>query len=171
MNNIILCGFMGCGKSTVGRNLAKMTGRKFLDMDNFIEETAGMTIPEIFDKKGESGFRDLEHEACRALARRSGLIVASGGGALTYARNVAVFKGTDTVVLLDVPLAVIRERLKHDTTRPLLQRPDKDEAMKALYEKRLPLYQKAADVTVPGRSTPYRTAQAMMQALKFEGKI
>ena len=105
---------MGCGKSTVGRNLAKMTGRKFLDMDNYIEETAGMTIPEIFEQQGESGFRDLEHEACQALASRSGLIVASGGGALTYERNVAVFKGTDTVVLLDVPLETIRQRLMHD---------------------------------------------------------
>ena len=162
---------MGCGKSTVGKNLAKMTGRKFLDMDNYIEETAGMTIPEIFEQQGESAFRDLEHEACRALASRSGLIVASGGGALTFERNVAVFKGTDTVVLLDVPLETIRQRLEHDTTRPLLQRPDRDEAMKALYEQRLPLYQKAADVTVHGKSTPYQTAQAMVQALKFEGKI
>ena len=162
---------MGCGKSTVGKNLAKMTGRKFLDMDNYIEETVGMTIPAIFDKMGENGFRDLEHEACQALANRSGLIVASGGGALTYERNVAVFKGTDTVVLLDVPLEIIRQRLAQDTTRPLLQRPDRDEAMKALYEQRLPLYQKAADVTVHGKSTPYQTAQAMVQALKFEGKI
>ena len=162
---------MGCGKSTVGKNLAKMTGRKFLDMDNYIEETAGMTIPAIFDKMGENGFRDLEHEACKALANRSGLIVASGGGALTFERNVAVFKGTDTVVLLDVPLETIRQRLEHDTTRPLLQRPDRDEAMKALYEQRLPLYQKAADVTVHGKCTPYQTAQAMVQALKFEGKI
>jgi shikimate kinase len=171
MNNIILCGFMGCGKSTVGRNLAKMTGRKFLDMDNYIEETAGMTIPEIFEQQGESGFRELEHRACQALSERSGLIVASGGGALTFERNVAVFRGRDTVVLLDVPLETIRQRLAHDTTRPLLQRPDRDEAMQALYEQRLPLYQKAADVTVPGRSTPYQTAQAMLQTLKFEGKI
>ena len=162
---------MGCGKSTVGKNLAKMTGRKFLDMDNYIEETAGMTIPEIFEQQGESGFRELEHRACQALSERSGLIVASGGGALTFERNVAVFKGTDTVVLLDVPLETIRQRLEHDTTRPLLQRPDRDEAMKALYEQRLPLYQKAADVTVHGKSTPYQTAQAMVQALKFEGKI
>ena len=171
MNNIILCGFMGCGKSTVGRNLAKMTGRKFLDMDNYIEETAGMTIPEIFEQQGESGFRELEHRACQALSERSGLIVASGGGALTFERNVAVFRGRDTVVLLDVPLETIRQRLAHDTTRPLLQRPDRDEAMQVLYEQRLPLYQKAADITVQGKSTPYRTAQAMVQALKFEGKI
>ena len=70
-----------------------------------------------------------------------------------------------------MPLETIRQRLAHDTTRPLLQRPDRDEAMQALYEQRLPLYQKAADVTVQGKSTPYRTAQAMVQALKFEGKI
>ena len=63
MNNIILCGFMGCGKSTVGRNIARKTGRRFIDMDRFIEQRANATVSELFAERGEEGFRELEHEA------------------------------------------------------------------------------------------------------------
>ncbi len=165
MNNVILCGFMGCGKSTVGKNLARKTGRKFLDMDRYIEEKAGMTVSEIFAAEGEAGFRDREHEACLELAQLHGLIIAAGGGALTFERNVEAFRGKDRIVLLDVELDDIRSRLQNDTTRPLLQRPDRDEAMRALYEKRLPLYRRAADVTVKGRNTPLGTAFAIIREL------
>lgn len=166
MNNIILCGFMGCGKSTVGRNLARKSGRKFLDMDAYIEEKAGMTVSEIFDKYGENGFRDMEHKACLELAEMSDLVVASGGGAFTFERNVRAFKGRDTIVFLDVPLEVIKNRLKNDKIRPLLQRPDKDKAMKELYDKRYPIYKKAADIAVAGQNTPLKTAFQVMNAVE-----
>ena len=168
MNNIVLCGFMGCGKSTVGKNLARKTGRSFVDMDRYIEQREGMTVAEIFEKYGEDGFRDREHEACRELAGMNGLIIASGGGALTFERNVKVFKGTDTIVFLNVPLNVIAQRLKNDTRRPLLQRPDKDKVMRELYEKRMPSYLAAADVTVPGQGTPLKTAFAIMEATNIK---
>ncbi len=165
MNNIVLCGFMGCGKSTVGKNLARKTGRKFLDMDSCIEEKAGMSISRIFEEFGESGFRDMEHEVCKELASLSGLVIASGGGAFTFKRNIEVFKGKDTIVLIDVPLDIIKFRLRNDKTRPLLQRPDKDKAMKELYEKRLPLYKAAADITVQGKATPLKTAFDIIDAV------
>lgn len=165
MNNIVLCGFMGCGKTTVGRNLARKAGRKFIDMDLYIEEKAGMKISEIFEKFGESRFRDMEHEACLELADAEGLVIASGGGAFTFQRNIDAFRGKDKIVLLDVPLDIIKQRLKNDTTRPLLQRPDKDEAMRELYEKRLPVYLSAADITVSGKSTPLKTAYAILNAI------
>ncbi len=165
MDNIVLCGFMGCGKSTVGRNIANKTGRKFLDMDSYIEHKANMKVSEIFEKYGESGFRDMEHEACKELSEMSNLIIASGGGAFTFKRNCEVFKGKDTVVLLDVPLDVIKYRLRNDKIRPLLQRPDKDSAMKELYEKRLPLYKSAADIIVSGKNTPGKTAFAVIDAV------
>ena len=165
MDNIVLCGFMGCGKSTVGKNIARKTGKKFLDMDSYIEKKAGMTVSEIFDKYGESAFRDMEHEACKELSEMKDLIIASGGGAFTFERNVEVFKGKDTIVLLDVPLGVIKYRLRNDKTRPLLQRPDKDKAMQELYEKRLPLYKSAADIIVSGRNTPIKTAFSVIDAV------
>ncbi len=158
MDNIVLCGFMGCGKSTVGKNLARKTGRKFLDMDAYIEQKAGMRVSQIFEKYGESGFRDMEHNACMELCEMSELVIASGGGAFTFERNVEVFKGRDIIVLLDVPLETIEQRLKGDKTRPLLQKPDRAKVMKELYEKRLPLYRAAADITVCGKKTPLGTA-------------
>lgn len=165
MDNIVLCGFMGCGKSTVGKNLARKTGRKFLDMDSYIETKAGMTVSEIFDKYGEDGFRDMEHQACIELSDTADLVIASGGGAFTFKRNAEVFKGKDTIVLLDVPLDVIKNRLKNDKTRPLLQKPDKDRVMQELYDKRLPLYKAAADVVVAGKNTPLKTAYAVIDAV------
>ncbi len=165
MDNIILCGFMGCGKSTVGKNIARKTGKHFLDMDTYIEEKAGMSVSEIFEKYGESGFRDMEHEACKELSQMSGYIIASGGGAFTFSRNAEVFKGKDTIVLLDVPLDIIKFRLRNDKTRPLLQKPDKDKVMQELYEKRLPLYSSAADIVVSGKNTPMKTALAVIEAV------
>ncbi len=163
MNNIVLCGFMGCGKSTVGKIIARKTGKKFLDMDKYIEQKAGMSVSDIFARHGEAGFRDMEHEACNELSAQSGLIIAAGGGALTFERNVAEFRGKDTVVLLDVPLEVIKRRLKNDTRRPLLQRPDKDRVMAELYRKRMPLYLAAADVVIKGAATPMKTACLVME--------
>lgn len=165
MDNIVLCGFMGCGKSTVGKNIARKTGKRFLDMDAYIEEKAGMSISEIFEKHGESGFRDMEHEACKELSEMSGYVIASGGGAFTFSRNVEVFKGKDQIVLLDVPLDVIKFRLRNDKTRPLLQKPDKDKVMQELYEKRLPLYTSAADIVVSGKNTPMKTAYSVIEAV------
>ena len=170
MNNIVLCGFMGCGKSTVGKNVARKTGKKYVDMDHYIEEKAGMRVSEIFEKYGEQGFRDMEHEACVELSKEKNLIIASGGGALTFERNVEVFKQSDTVVLLDVDLETIKYRLLNDKKRPLLQRPDKDDAMTELYNKRLPLYRAAADITVKGQSTPLKTAFAVMDAVRLSNK-
>lgn len=168
MNNVVLCGFMGCGKSTVGKNLARKTGRKLIDMDAYIEKKAGMTVSEIFETYGEQGFRDMEHEACKELADMSNLIIASGGGAFTFQRNVEVFKGKDNIVLIDVPLGIIKYRLRNDTTRPLLQRPDKDRAMEELYNKRLPIYKEACDLVISGQSTPLKTAYAIIEALKIK---
>lgn len=166
MNNIVLCGFMGCGKSTVGKNIARKSGRKFLDMDAYIENKAQMTITEIFDKYGESGFRDMEHNACLELAELEGLVIASGGGAFTFKRNVEAFKGKDKIVFLDVPLGIIKSRLKNDTTRPLLQRPDRDKVMKELYDNRYPIYHAAADIVVKGKNTPLKTAFAVIDAVE-----
>ncbi len=165
MDNIVLCGFMGCGKSTVGKNLARKTGKKFIDMDSYIEKKAGMTVTEIFDKFGEKGFREMEYEACKELSEMKGLIIASGGGAFTFKRNVDAFKGRDIIVLLDVPIKTIKYRLRNDKSRPLLQKPDKDKVMQELYERRLPVYREAADVVVSGKNTPLGTAFSVIDAV------
>ncbi len=168
MNNVVLCGFMGCGKSTVGKNLARKTGRRFIDMDAYIESRQGMTVSEIFEKLGEQGVRDIEHEVCVELSDMNNLIIASGGGAFTFKRNVEAFKGKDKIVFLDVKLDVIKQRLKNDTRRPLLQRPDRDRVMEELYNRRLPVYRDAADIIVEGQSTPLKTAYAVIEAVRLK---
>lgn len=163
--NIVLCGFMGCGKSTVGALLAKKTGMSFVDLDTYIENKAGMTVSEIFAQYGEAHFRALEREASKELAAKSGVVLAAGGGTLTFSENVEILKQGGSIVLLDLPVKVVAERLKNDKTRPLLNQPDKDKVMKELYEKRLPLYRQAADYTVDAAQSPLQVCAEIMDTL------
>lgn len=164
--NIVLCGFMGCGKTTIGKALAKKTGMSLVDTDKYIEEKENMTISDIFKVYGEGYFRELEHKACVELANISNLIIATGGGALTYERNVKALKKSCVIVLLDVPVDVLYERLKFDTTRPLLQREDKKEAMTELYNKRMPLYKKASDIVIDGNASPFSVTDSIIKAVE-----
>jgi len=169
---IVLCGFMGCGKTTVGKALARRLGWEFIDMDSWIEQQAGASVSEIFEIRGEPAFRALEREACRTLAQRSRCVIASGGGALTFAENVQTFRAAQCpIVLLDVPLDVILLRLRSDTTRPLLQRPDKAQAARRLYDARLPLYRAAASLTIAGGNSPAQTARRIAEELQARAAL
>ncbi len=163
--NIILCGFMGCGKTTVGNMLAKKTGRKFVDTDRYIEESQKMEIPEIFSRQGEEYFRYLEYRACCDMAKLKNLVVSTGGGALTFKRNADVLKTTGEIVLLDAKAEVLWERLKDDTTRPLLQRENKKQIMFDLYERRLPLYRENATMTVDASLSPMAVCDEIIRML------
>ena len=159
MRNIVLCGFMGCGKTTVGRLLAEKTGRRFVDMDAYIEQKAGMVITSIFQQYGEAEFRRREQNACRELAGQADLVIATGGGALTYPHNAAVLAETGDVVYLIVSPETVLRRLAGDTTRPLLARPDKEAAVRELLTARDPLYRRAASLTVDGERPPEQVAE------------
>ncbi len=152
--NIVLCGFMGCGKSTIGSLLSKKTGMSFIDLDSYIEKKENKTVSHIFADSGEEYFRRLEREMSQELSKKNGLVIATGGGTLIYQVNVEAFKSNGKIILLDLPVEIIAERLKNDNTRPLLNRPDKDKAIRELYEKRLPLYRSAADITVDASQSP-----------------
>lgn len=102
MRNIILCGFMGCGKSTVGRVLAQMTGRTLVDTDTYIEAQAGMTVSAIFARFGEADFRRREREACAALAGESDLVIAAGRRRTDLFRKRPRAFRTGDIVLLEV---------------------------------------------------------------------
>lgn len=163
--NIVLCGFMGCGKSTIGSLLSKKMGMSFVDLDKYIEKKEQKTVSQIFEDSGEEYFRQLEREASAELSQKKGLIIATGGGTLTYQVNVDAFKKGGKIVLLDIPVEVIAKRLKNDKTRPLLNRPDKDKAMRELYEKRLPLYRSAADITVNAGQSPLQVCSEIMASV------
>ena len=163
--NIVLFGFMGCGKSTVGAELAANTGREMVDTDKLIEQSEGMSISEIFSKHGEQYFRDREHEICCQLAERERLIISAGGGALTFRRNIEALRRGCELVLIDVSPEVIYERLKYDTTRPLLQCDDKMAAIRSLYARRDAVYREAADHTVNGDQPRGFVALDIMKAV------
>ena len=155
MNNIVLCGFMGSGKTVVGRELAKIMGAKFVDTDELIEKEQGVAIKAIFAAHGEDYFRDLEYEMCKKVAQMKGAVVSTGGGAMTFARNVEAIKQGSKVVFLDASFDVICDRIGNSTTRPLFQ--DREKAKK-LYDERKEKYLSAADFVINGDMGARKTA-------------
>ena len=165
MQNLVLCGFMGCGKTTVGRLLAARTGRRFADTDALIEEEAGMAVEDIFKRFGEEDFRLRERQVCARLADQEGLVIATGGGALTFPENAAALRRTGIIILLDVTPETVLSRLKGDRSRPLLQRPDREAAVRDLMSRRLPRYYEAAALFIDGNPPPEAVASEILLAL------
>ena len=163
MNNLILCGFMGCGKTTVGHRLSRLLSMEYLDLDAEIEIESGLSIPEIFSQFGEDHFRDLEHRAIADIAKRISCVVSTGGGALTFARNVKVISPQDTVIFLDVPFEVCYDRIK-DTGRPIVASNTKDQ-MRQLYEKRRSAYLAASSCRISGAVPADEAANAIRSHL------
>ena len=118
-NNIVITGFMGTGKTTVGQILARKLNREFVDMDAVIEARAGMTIPQIFARDGEAAFRAYERRLIYELALRNGLVIATGGGALIDGAMRVTMAQSGMVVCLNASKADIRERLMENADRPL----------------------------------------------------
>ena len=163
MNNIVLCGFMGSGKTVVGKELAKILGVKFVDTDELIEEEQGVAIKAIFATHGEDYFRDLEYEMCKKVAEMNGVVVSTGGGAMTFKRNVDAIKEGSKVVFLDTSFDVICDRIGDSTTRPLFQ--DKEKAKK-LYAERKDKYLSAADYVINGDMGARKTAMQIAEIFR-----
>lgn len=147
-HNIYLIGFMGVGKSTIGKLLAEKTKTELVEMDETIEEEQKMTINEIFAGYGEQYFRDLESELIEKIARQENKIVSCGGGAVLRPENVANMKKSGTIVFLSATPESIYQRVRYGTNRPLLNGNMNVEYIAGLMEKRQAVYEKAADVTV-----------------------
>lgn len=148
MKTIYLCGFMGCGKTTVGKALAKKLGVAFYDLDSFIEEKSGMTIPEIFEKYGEAHFRELESSAISDFRDRSG-VIATGGGALLSERNADIANTLGITVFIDTPFEICYDRIKGDKNRPIAFNSTKEQLF-SRYSERYPLYKAHSAKTVDG---------------------
>lgn len=155
MNNIILCGFMGSGKTIVGTELSKIMGRKFVDTDELIEKEQGVAIKAIFATHGEDYFRELEWECCKKVAELKNCVVSTGGGAVTFERNVEALREGGKIVFLDADFNVICERIGNTKTRPLFQ--DRQKA-RALYDERKAKYLAAADYVIDGNMSARKTA-------------
>ena len=164
MNNIILIGFMGCGKSTIGRKLSEDLSMDYYDIDAFIEENTKMTIPEIFKKAGEKWFRDQEAFALTCLTDADNRVIATGGGIVEREENIETMKKGGTVVYLKASVDKLWTRAGKDPNRPL----STDLAsFRKRFDSRKALYEAAADIV---RDTGFlsveRTLDAVKKALK-----
>lgn len=136
---IVVTGFMGTGKTAVGRTIAEKMGRAFVDLDLIIQDREGKTIREIFAVHGEAYFRSCERELCAELGRRKGLVIATGGGTLVDPRNRACFREA-FVVCLDATVDALMGRLKNARDRPLLQGESAHERVSGLLSTRRAAY-------------------------------
>lgn len=161
--SIVLCGFMGCGKSTVGRLLAENLGFELCDSDAVIEQRECTAISDIFATKGEQYFRALERDVIRELSAKNGLVIATGGGAVMNPENTENLRNGGFVVHLDITPEAVLKRLEGDTTRPLLMRDDKESAIRELLSKRNPVYSSAAHCTVDADRSPEEVAQKIIE--------
>lgn len=160
--NIYLIGMMGAGKSTVGEILANRLSYKFFDTDVLISQVSGQAIPEIFSTQGEEEFRNLESQVLSSLCAYQHLVVATGGGVVIKRMNWSYLRH-GIIVWLDVPTHCLYERLKGDTTRPLLQHPDPLTRLDNILETRRHLYQQAdISITINGNEKPSEIAEQII---------
>lgn len=146
--NLILCGMMGAGKTTVGVEVARLTGWRCLDTDVLIEEKYGK-ISDIFKTHGEAYFRGLETETVAKLSVQDGLVISVGGGLVLKEENVDLLKQNGKIVFLRARMETLLERLQNDKTRPLLQSEETlSDRIKRLVDERTPIYERAADYIV-----------------------
>ena len=164
MKNIYLVGFMGSGKSTVGKILAEKLNMKFVDIDKLIEEKEGMKIKDIFEQKGESYFRELERKQIEAIVNQEGLVVSTGGGLGANLDNMNLMKKNGDVVWLDVSLNTVLDRLKNDQDRPLLKQPT--EKIKQLFEERKNVYRLANIRINADKKTPSQIVEEILTKIK-----
>ena len=140
---------MGSGKTTVGRKLAGLLGREFIDIDKELIRRTGVTISHIFEVEGEEGFRDRESRLLAEICQRGEAVVSTGGGIVVRPQNRELMRESGRVVYLDIPLEALWLRLKNCRNRPLLQVEDPRARMKELKLERESLYREAADFRVP----------------------
>ena len=163
--SLYLVGMMGSGKTSTGRPLAQQLGYGFVDADAVIEQAAGCSIPEIFERNGEAGFRALESQVLNAISQRHSLVVATGGGVVTQQENWGLLH-SGIVIWLDVVPEQLMQRLSADSTvRPLLQTEDPETALNALLNQRRPLYAEADLTVVINDETPETVADGILQLL------
>ena len=147
--NIALIGFMGTGKSAVGRALARRLGRKFIEIDSLIEQRAGKSIPEIFRHDGEIGFRELEIQAIKGIAAEKNVVIACSGGVVLNRINIDRLKIGGVIIYLTASPNIVLKRTSRDRlARPLLNVEDPVARIKELLKFRKPLYEHAADITI-----------------------
>ena len=158
-DNVVLIGMPGCGKTTVGRALAKALGRDFVDLDAEIVRSAGCSIPEIFTAEGEEGFRARETQQAQNFGKEKGLLISCGGGIVKNAANIRALRQNGVVLFIDRPL----EELTVGGGRPLSS---SAEALRQMEKERRPFYLGAADAVIPNDGTVQQAVGRALDALE-----
>jgi shikimate kinase len=166
--SIALIGFMGTGKTAVGKVLATKLGREFIELDYLIEQKAGRSIPEIFQQDGEIGFRELEIEATKEVANKKNAVIACGGGIVLNKINIDRLRKECIIVYLMASPSIILKRTSGDENeRPLLAVSDRALQIKELLRFRQPFYQRAADIKIDtSRLNIDSVAERIMEKLR-----
>lgn len=169
--NLILCGMMGSGKTTVGIKIAEITGKRWYDTDVYIEDKHGK-ISDIFEYYGEAHFRKLETEVVKELSRQDELVISSGGGLVLKKENNELLQKNGKIIFLRASLETLSCRLKVDKDRPLLQSSTETilERLEKLLKERMPIYESVADyiVDVDGK-TPETIAREIVEITEKDG--
>ena len=169
---LALVGLPGSGKSTVGRQLARRLGVGFTDSDHVIEQRIGCSIREFFEREGEDAFRDLEQGVIDELMRSSEGVLATGGGAVLRQANRDRLRSAGHVIYLHSTPEEVFRRLRHDSSRPLLQVDDPMERLRTLFEQRDPLYRQTAHFVIEtGRPSVATLVNMIAMQLELAGVI
>ena len=165
--SVFLIGPMGVGKSTIGRHLAGLLRKTFLDSDHEIEARTGVSIPVIFEIEGEAGFRKRESAMIEELTAKQDVVLATGGGAVLADANRTVLRGRGLVVYLSAPIETLFERTRRDKNRPLLQTADPRQRLMDMLTQRDPLYRSIAHLIVSTEQrSPAQVARDIEQRLQ-----
>jgi len=167
MKNIYLTGMMGSGKSAVARVLAKKLNRPCMDLDNEMVHETSSTIPDIFRKKGEAYFRQLESGILQSL-KADGLIIATGGGSVVSPENRVFMKQTGIVIYLEDDAETLWKRIGKDKNRPLLSSPDPKKVLCDLLESRRSFYEEADYRVHGGEKNPEQVAEELLKTIQFD---
>lgn len=163
---LYLCGFMGCGKTTVGKIIAKRLGLAYLDSDEEIVIKENMTIPEIFDKMGEPYFRKSEAETIKNFIGHKAVVSCGGGAMLNSDTAKSVSENGGIIVFIDVPFEVCYERIKGDSNRPIAVQSTKEQLLER-YNQRYPIYLKNSEIRVECDCSPMESAEKIISAIKL----
>lgn len=166
MKNIVLLGFMGTGKTAIGRRLAQKFGMEFVDIDDLIQKDQKKSIAKIFEENGEPYFRDVEKRIIREISEKQGLVIGAGGGAVLFDENLKNLEKNGILICLTATPDVILKRTRGLAHRPLLNVEDPKKRIEELLQKRAPYYAKIKNQIDTSNLTPDQVAEEISQLYK-----
>jgi shikimate kinase len=166
MKNVVLTGFMGTGKTEVGRELARILDLKLIDIDTEIEKAERMSINEIFKRFGEPGFREIEMEMIKKISEKKNIVISTGGGAVLRDENVILLKENGVIICLTASPETIFKRVQYNSDRPLLQAENPFQRIRDLLNFRKPFYDKADIIIDTENKTPLQIAEEIIEEIR-----